>query len=333
MSRRMFFTFPHYFFILYYFPWPNDTGSTEARQRAPAVPQTAPQPAPEMSKALRGIEPTDELRSIRDRSLALLLAEADGPSPAPAPGSGGGAAAGALAALPPEEAADILRATEADPDSGSPWPLRAVRAMRGAIRGADPALLRPAEREALLGRLGRALRRRQAEGGGSALVFAAPAPEEDGEPPGEDGGERARHKRRIERLRLRQEERRYRTLTGNLDTAKPDDLNIRSMQYAASVGMNMIVAPVSFGAFMFFFSGHLFGWILGGDGGASSPGGVDIRAVISGVISGVAMLFIEMTLFVIRSHEMDASLRKKARRAGPNPFGYSKETAARTFEG
>ena len=154
MSRRMFFTFPHYFFILYYFPWPNDTGSTEARQRAPAVPQTAPQPAPEMSKALRGIEPTDELRSIRDRSLALLLAEADGPSPAPAPGSGGGAAAGALAALPPEEAADILRATEADPDSGSPWPLRAVRAMRGAIRGADPALLRPAEREALLGRGG-----------------------------------------------------------------------------------------------------------------------------------------------------------------------------------
>ena len=88
-----------------------------------------------MSKALRGIEPTDELRSIRDRSLALLLAEADGPSPAPAPGSGGGAAAGALAALPPEEAADILRATEADPDSGSPWPLRALGSWSGKLVG------------------------------------------------------------------------------------------------------------------------------------------------------------------------------------------------------
>ena len=42
---------------------------------------------------------------------------------------------------------------------------------------------------------------------------------------------------------------------------------------------------------------------------------VDIRAVIAGVVSGVCMLFIEMTLFVIRSHEMDAAVTKKARKS------------------
>lgn len=112
---------------------------------------------------------------------------------------------------------------------------------------------------------------------------------------------------------------------------------MKSMTYATSVGMNMIVAPISFGAFMYFFSGQLFGRVLDKDGDGQSSrhinNNVDIRAVIAGVISGVIMLFIEMTLFVIRSHEMDAAVTKKAKKRQVNPFGYDKRTAARTFEG
>ena len=116
-----------------------------------------------------------------------------------------------------------------------------------------------------------------------------------------------------------------------------DDETMKSMTYATSVGMNMIVAPISFGAFMYFFSGQLFGRVLDKDGDGQSSrhinNNVDIRAVIAGVISGVIMLFIEMTLFVIRSHEMDAAVTKKAKKRQVNPFGYDKRTAARTFEG
>ena len=144
-------------------------------------------------------------------------------------------------------------------------------------------------------------------------------------------------KKRIERLRLKAEENRYSRLVTNLDRKVADDETMKSMTYATSVGMNMIVAPISFGAFMYFFSGQLFGRVLDKDGDGQSSrhinNNVDIRAVIAGVISGVIMLFIEMTLFVIRSHEMDAAVTKKAKKRQVNPFGYDKRTAARTFEG
>jgi hypothetical protein len=40
-----------------------------------------------------------------------------------------------------------------------------------------------------------------------------------------------------------------------------------------------------------------------------------------GVVSGVAMLFIEMTLFVIRTHEFDDGMRKKNKKNKVSPFG------------
>ena len=153
--------------------------------------------------------------------------------------------------------------------------------------------------------------------------------------------------RRLERLRLMDEERSYGRLTTNLrsshSSTRDDDVTARSMTYAASVGLNMIVAPISFGVFMYFFAGGIFGRFLddvpdadvvddvprrGGGGNA-----VDVRRVIAGVVSGVFMLFVEMVLYVIRSHEIEASVARKGRRREnrANPFGYTQKSMARVY--
>jgi hypothetical protein len=147
--------------------------------------------------------------------------------------------------------------------------------------------------------------------------------------------DKKKYKQRIERLKILTEENKYRQITSNLDKKIEDDATMKSMMYATSIGLNMIVAPLSFGAFMYFFSGALLDRFFRSSrqydtriGGNTGP---DIRRVIAGVISGVVMLFIEMILFVIRNHEMDSSLRKKARSRKENPFGYSKSKAKKTF--
>ena len=108
--------------------------------------------------------------------------------------------------------------------------------------------------------------------------------------------ERSAFQQRLERLRLQQEERKYTKLTHNIDTGKPvDDVTARSMTYAASVGLNMIVAPISFGVFMYWFGGTLVDWIFANDDdgtaetdhhshsrGHHNP--VDIKKVLIGVI-------------------------------------------------
>lgn len=95
------------------------------------------------------------------------------------------------------------------------------------------------------------------------------------------------------------------------------------MTYAASVGLNMIVAPISFGVFMYFFAGAIFGFITGGEE-ELQPHQTDIKSVITGVVSGVGMLFIEMILFVIRTHEFEAALSKKKRKNNyVSPFGHT----------
>lgn len=99
----------------------------------------------------------------------------------------------------------------------------------------------------------------------------------------------------------------------------------------------MIVGPLAFGTFMYFFAGSILDrfFLDSGDVGGGGGGGVDVRRVIAGVISGAFMLFVEMILFVIRSHELDASVRKKGRKAEyrPNPFGYTTKSMARTYVG
>lgn len=156
---------------------------------------------------------------------------------------------------------------------------------------------------------------------GTSLVFTPPPP------PTEETPERRKFHNRMNRLRLKQEETKYVKLTTNLQNEVQDDITAKSMTYAASVGLNMIVAPLSFGCFMYFFAGGIFDYFLGEEFSARTTGGTDIKRVIVGVVSGVLMLFIEMTLFVIRTHEVEAHAVKKKKKAKEvQPFGvYSKK--------
>lgn len=147
--------------------------------------------------------------------------------------------------------------------------------------------------------------------------------------------------KRLERLRLHSEERSYSRLTTNIQHPAShkaaDDITVKSMTYAASVGLNMIVGPLAFGTFMYFFAGGILNRFFDSneDDNGRGRNGVDVRRVIAGVVSGVFMLFVEMILFVIRSHELDASVRKKGRKAEyrANPFGYTQKSMARTYVG
>jgi len=129
---------------------------------------------------------------------------------------------------------------------------------------------------------------------------------------------------------MRSDERKYTKLTSNIDRYVADDVSVKGMMYATSIGLNMIVAPIATGTVMFFFAGALFNWIEGDNDGIvgktnrNNNGAIDIKRIIAGVVSGVAMLIIEMVLFVIRSHEMDRHVCKKVKIKGEeNPFGFN----------
>lgn len=144
--------------------------------------------------------------------------------------------------------------------------------------------------------------------------------------------ERRKFQHRMQKLRFQNEETKYSKLTSNLNmNAVPDDVTTKSMTYAASIGLNMIVAPISFGVFMYFFAGSLLDYVW-------PPQPVqhqnytppDIKKIIVGVVSGVAMLFIEMLLFVIRTHEMDKAMRKKNKKQ-KSPFGHYSSSTAKSY--
>lgn len=150
--------------------------------------------------------------------------------------------------------------------------------------------------------------------------------------------EQKRFRQRMQRLRFKNEETKYAKLTRNLGsmTAVQDDVTTKSMTYAASIGLNMIVAPITFGVFMYFFAGSLldFFWPPAAPtlltNSAHNP--VDIKKVIAGVVSGVVMLFIEMLLFVIRTHEMDKAMRRKQKKNKKSPFGYYSSSTNKTYQ-
>jgi hypothetical protein len=167
------------------------------------------------------------------------------------------------------------------------------------------------------------------DAGTSSLAFT-PEPSKMDEEAADE--ERKRFRRRLERLALRREEEKYGKLTKNLGLTVPeDDVTTRTMTYAASVGLNLIIAPLSFGCFMWFFSGPLLDYVWPMK---LSPNGTDIRRVMIGVMSGCGMLFVEMLLFVIRTHELDRAVRSKSRQAKnqPGPFGYYTSKTAKTFK-
>lgn len=153
--------------------------------------------------------------------------------------------------LPLEEAKTLLKSRSND-DVIS---LQVVRAM-SSVCGADSAK-----------KLDQALSQ-------TNLMYSVPTQEET--------AERKKFLKRMDRLKLRAEEVQYMKLTDNLDTSVADDVTTKSMTYAASVGLNMIVAPISFGVFMYFFAGAIFGWILGDDARELKPHETDIKSVIAG---------------------------------------------------
>mmetsp|Transcript_372 Transcript_372/g.622 ORF Transcript_372/g.622 Transcript_372/m.622 type:complete len:246 (+) Transcript_372:55-792(+) len=140
----------------------------------------------------------------------------------------------------------------------------------------------------------------------------------------------AAYQKRIQMLKLAEQERNYTHLTKNLNNSPGDDATLKSMMYAATVGANMIVAPISIGVLMYFFAGKIFSFMI--PDYQAVEGKIDIHGVIAGVVAGVIMMFIEMILFVIRNHEMDKFVSMKMKRQ-KNPFGYDKKSAERTFVG
>ena len=109
----------------------------------------------------------------------------------------------------------------------------------------------------------------------TCLIYTSPPPQE------KETDEQRRFRKRMDRLRLRAEEARYKKLTQNISTYVEEDVTTKSMTYAASVGLNMIVAPLSFGVFMYFFAGAIFGWMSGNEEEVN-PHKTDIKRVITG---------------------------------------------------
>lgn len=153
-------------------------------------------------------------------------------------------------------------------------------------------------------------------------------------PPRSAADER-RYQSRLERLRRQHESHQYRQLTTNIlhRTQHDDDITTKSMTYAASIGLNMIIAPLSFGAFMYHFGGSLLEYlfVMNTEGtGSTRPTNTTTPKVLLGVVSGVLLLFVELLLFVIRTHTLDRAVRQKQRQPGrrtTTPFG---EYTART---
>jgi len=111
---------------------------------------------------------------------------------------------------------------------------------------------------------------------------------------------------RMARLRRHSDDRQYNKMTKNMpfsDSTPKDNVTARSMTYAASVGLNLIATPISFGVFVYCFGGILLrGW-----------GGHEGRVMLA-TLSGVGLMFIEMILFVIRSDALEQAEAKKKRR-------------------
>ena len=148
--------------------------------------------------------------------------------------------------------------------------------------------------------------------------------------------EERQYRLRIRRLRLQREQTKYSALTKNLSSmthaVQDDGITTKSMTYAASIGLNMIVAPLSFGVFMYFFAGAVLDKFWP-EPPRTAGSTTDIKRVIAGVVSGVVMLFIEMILFVIRTHEMEKALRRKQRKTGnQGPFSYYTATTLKTYK-
>mmetsp|Transcript_18086 Transcript_18086/g.27361 ORF Transcript_18086/g.27361 Transcript_18086/m.27361 type:complete len:276 (-) Transcript_18086:103-930(-) len=272
---------------------PQTTVNRQTVQLTHTMPSEWPWNLPEQKgsgyrKKLEGIKSSSELQQITRDAVAI--------SPLKNANKKG------FYSMPSEEAMDVIREFDTSQKDSDVVPIKVVRALASVLED--------------LTSLNAAISK-------SDLVYSTPPPASN-----RDSLEDQKWRKRMERLRLKSEETRYSNLTNNLPHVKEDDVTVRSMTYAASVGLNMIVAPISFGVFMYFFSGQIFSWVSNYEETDRSPNKTDIRRVITGVVSGVVMLFIEMILFVIRTHAIEKSVREKAKRKKVSPFGYTKPAAS-----
>jgi len=283
-------------------------------------------------KRLEGVHATDDLKQLltlaKEKSAAASSNSANDDEAAEyVPGR----------PLTTDQAASLLQKfqlTETSSSSDDYLPIRVVRAMEVVFQQQDET----AAAAAASGKnphelLQQALHR-------TRLVFTPPPPSVDDDTVDESllTPQQRKFRKRLQRLRLRREQDRYSALTQNLGgsvAVQDDGITVKSMTYAASIGLNMIVAPLTFGVFMYFFAGALLDKFWPADPSAK-PNATDIKRVIAGVTSGVLMLFIEMILFVIRTHEMDKALRRKQRKSSrlgqqQGPFGYYTAATSRTY--
>lgn len=261
-------------------------------------------------KRLEGVKPTDELKSLLKKSLSKAEAlstkggddEDDDVSPC----------------LPfsSAKAASVLKAYKKD---GNFIPIAVIRAMETVLK--DESTSEVQLQKALTS---------------TSLVFTPPPQNllDDAIDESTLTPEQRKFRQRMQRLRFKNEQTKYSKLTNNLGmNVVQDDVTTKSMTYAASIGLNMIVAPISFGVFMYFFAGSLFDFFWPTSQRSALAGQPDIRRVIAGVISGVLMLFVEMLLFVIRTNELDKAVRKKQKKnKNQGPFGYYTSSTNKTFQ-
>ncbi|KAL3902251.1 MAG: hypothetical protein SGILL_010889, partial [Bacillariaceae sp.] len=249
------------------------------------------------NKRLEGVQSTDELRQlIRDaRTLGTPL------SPKTDKSKGSHLSNPSNPPLSPVQATEILRDFDT---TSNVVPIKVLRAVETLCTVNDR------QGKAYLKRLDTCLHATQ-------LAFTPPPPRAP------ETEERKKFRLRMEKLKLKQEESRYGGLVKNVGVqGQPDDVTTRSMTYAASIGLNMIVAPLSFGCFMYFFAGGIFDYFFSGEDFETKQGAggaTDIKRVIVGVVSGVIMMIIEMLLFVIRTHEFEEHSRKKKKKKGVEP--------------
>jgi len=97
------------------------------------------------------------------------------------------------------------------------------------------------------------------------------------------------------------------------------------MKYATSVCMNMILAPISIGGFIYYCSQ----WMVK-DSGSNK---VSLARILWSVCSGIIILFIEMVLFIIRNDRMDVTIEKKRVRRNVICFGYDRKKKDIPFNG
>lgn len=173
----------------------------------------------------------------------------------------------------------------------------------------------------------------------TSLAFTRPPPEATNDL----SPEQVKFRQRLQRLRNKEQESHYKALVHNVGgeqqeaaLASKSDVTTRSMTYAASIGLNMIIAPLSFGCFMYFFAGGLLDYFFPEDETSinhrHNHNVPKIGRLLVGVISGVLMMFIEMILFVIRTHEMDKAIRKKSKKQQVGAFGFYTAETVKTYK-